>query len=106
MIPQHDTDWDFPSKGNRRRIVNDKLMPPENAITRDARVAKAIDEASPLYRIIMRKAYQGNASPRSAIKAQCLICVGYVRDDITHCTGYRCPLWTYRPYQIKGGSHE
>mgnify|MGYP003348111854 FL=1 len=72
-------------------------------MTREERVAKAIDEASPLYRDIMRKAYRGVAPPRSAIKAQCLHCVGYVRDDITHCTGYSCALWAYRPYKTRGG---
>lgn len=69
---------------------------------REAVVAKRIAEAGPLYRTIMVKAFSGDASPRSAIKAQCLICVGYDRAAITHCTGYSCPLWTYRPYQIDG----
>ena len=72
-------------------------------MTRAERIAKAAAEASPLYRQIMQKAYFGTASPRSAIKAQCLHCVGYIRDDVTHCTGFTCPLWAYRPYQIKGG---
>jgi len=71
-------------------------------MNREDYIAKSIEEAPPLYRTIMQKAYSGNASPRSAIKAQCLICVGYVRDDVTYCTGYLCPLWAYRPYQIKG----
>ena len=76
---------------------------PQVAPTREDRIAKAIDEALPLYRTVMRKAYAGIAPPRSAIKAQCLHCVGYIRDDVTHCTGYICALWAYRPYQIKGG---
>ena len=79
-------------------------------MTREDRIAKAIDEALPLYRPVMRKAYAGIAPPRSAIKAQCLQCVGYERLMVTHCTGYSCPLtgyscplWAYRPYQIRGG---
>ena len=72
-------------------------------MTRDERVTQALAESGPLYRKVMQKAYQGTASPRSAIKAQCLICVGYDRGTITHCTGYSCPLWAYRPYQIAGG---
>ena len=71
-------------------------------MTRADRVSEAIDGATPLYRPVMRKAYAGTASPRSAIKAQCLHCVGYERLMVTHCTGYSCPLWAYRPYQIKG----
>ena len=73
------------------------------AALREERVKQAIADASPLYRTIMEKAYASTASPRSAIKAQCLQCVGYIRDDVTHCTGFACPLWAYSPYQIKGG---
>ena len=72
-------------------------------MTRAERITKAVTEASPLYRSIMQKAYSGTASPRSTIKAQCLHCVGYIRDDVTHCKGFSCPLWAYRPYQIEGG---
>ncbi len=72
-------------------------------MTREERISKAVAESSPLYRNVMVKAYQGTASPRSAIKAQCLNCVGDERVSITHCTGYSCPLWAYRPYQIEGG---
>lgn len=72
-------------------------------MTRQDRVAQQVKQAGQLYRTVMLKAYQGTASPRSAIKAQCLNCVGYTREDITHCTGYSCPLWAYRPYQIEGG---
>ena len=65
----------------------------------------AISEASTLYKKVMEKAYKGTASPRSAIKAACLACVGYTRADVTACTGYSCPLWAYRPYQTdKEGS--
>jgi hypothetical protein len=67
-------------------------------------ITRQVTRAGQLYKTIMLNAYQGTASPRSAIKAQCLICVGYNRDAITHCTGYSCPLWAYRPYQIGGGA--
>ena len=72
-------------------------------MNREQRISKAIAEAAILYRTIMQKAYNGTAAPRSAIKAQCLICVGYERLMVTHCTGFSCPLWAYRPYQIRGG---
>ena len=51
--------------------------------SRDERITKAVSEASPLYRTILQKAYAGIAPPRSAIKAQCLICVGYQRLMVT-----------------------
>lgn len=68
-------------------------------MTRDEVVAKRVDEAGQLYRPLMLKAYKGDCSPRQGIKAQCLHCVGYDRQAVTHCTGYSCPLWTFRPYQ-------
>ena len=71
-------------------------------MSREQRVTKLVAEAGEVYRSVMLKAFNGTASPRSAIKAQCLQCVGYIRDDVTHCTGYTCALWAYRPYQIKG----
>lgn len=39
------------------------------------------------------------ASPRRAIKAQCLECVGFERKAITECTSFACSLYEYRPYQ-------
>jgi len=79
---------------------------PERAggfMTRDERINQQVEGAGQLYKPVMLKAYEGTASPRSAIKAHCLVCVGYKRDEVTHCTGFSCPLWAYRPYQNKGG---
>lgn len=73
-------------------------------MNRDEVVSKCVAKAGQLYRPLMLKAYQGTASPRSAIKARCLDCVGFDRGSITHCTGYSCPLWDYRPYQNRGGA--
>lgn len=71
-------------------------------MTRDDVVAKRVEEAGPLYRTIMLKAYNGTASPLQTIKAHCLICVGYERASITTCTGYSCASWMKRPYQATG----
>jgi hypothetical protein len=68
-------------------------------MNRDDVVKKRVAEAGTLYRTIMLKAFNGDASPRRAIAAQCLICVGYIRESVTTCSGYSCPLWKYRPYQ-------
>jgi len=45
------------------------------------------------------RAFSGSASPRAAIKAMCLVCLGYDRESIKNCTGYSCPLWEYRPFK-------
>jgi len=48
---------------------------------------------------VLTKAYAGSASPRSAIKAFCLQCVGYERVEVTNCTAFACPLHKYRPFR-------
>lgn len=68
-------------------------------MNRNEIIKQRISESLPKYRAVMTRAYSGKASPRSAIKAQCLICVGYERASITACAGFSCPLWEYRPYQ-------
>lgn len=75
-------------------------------MSRAETVAKCVSEASPLYRNIMLKAYEGRGSARQAIKAACLSCVGFERESITHCTGYSCPLWAFRPYQKAGAEDQ
>jgi hypothetical protein len=67
--------------------------------TRNQRISEEIEAAGAMYGGVLKKAFDGASSPRSAIKAMCLHCVGYRRVDVTNCTGYACPLWMYRPYQ-------
>lgn len=57
-----------------------------------------VNEAPVSCKGIMERAYTGN-SRTTAIKAMCLRCVGYRREDVTGCTAYACPLWNFRPYQ-------
>lgn len=45
------------------------------------------------------RAVLGLTSPRMAIRAFCMMCIGYERAEITHCTSFACPLYLYRPYQ-------
>lgn len=46
------------------------------------------------------KAYD-EKSKANAIKAKCQDCCCFVRDEITKCEAYTCPLWEVRPYQGK-----
>jgi hypothetical protein len=69
------------------------------AMTREERVSKMIAAAPERTHGILRRAFDDVASPRDAIKAQCLACVGYDRQEVAKCTGYTCPLWGYRPYK-------
>lgn len=38
-------------------------------------------------------------SLKTAIKAQCLECVGWIREEVEKCTDLGCPLYPYRPFQ-------
>lgn len=69
-------------------------------------IAKRISEAPESVKKALSQAFSCAASPRAAIKAQCLQCVGYERDSIKNCTGYSCPLWCYRPFQGSGPNDE
>jgi len=71
----------------------------QNANLRDLRVSKVVAEAPGSVKNTLTKAFSGSASPRAAIKAMCLTCVGYDRETVRNCTGYSCPLWKYRPFQ-------
>ena len=76
----------------------------QNEGARQAQVEKMVTNAPETVQGSLRRAFTGSASPRSAIKAQCLVCVGFVRSDITNCTGWSCPLWKYRPFQAKSAA--
>ena len=50
---------------------------------------------------VLQRASEACASPRQAIKAKCLTCCNYQRNEISNCTVRLCPLWGYRPYTAK-----
>lgn len=64
--------------------------------------AERVAEAPESIQGILTRCYNGKCSPRAAIKAFCLQCVGYNRQDVTNCTALGCPLHQYRPFQVKG----
>lgn len=72
--------------------------------TREARIVEIVTNAPQSAQNTLRRAFSGAASPRMAIKAQCLACTGYDRNAVQNCTGWSCPLWAYRPFP--GGKDE
>lgn len=64
-----------------------------------------IDQAPASYRGALKRAYSGR-SKAAGIKAFCLQCVGFLRNDVRDCTSKGCPLWLYRPYQQDTGPDE
>lgn len=49
------------------------------------------------YKKMFDRCIAGTASPREAIKMQCLECWGYGQADAADCQGYACPLFAYNP---------
>jgi len=70
--------------------------------TQPARRA-AVDERAlqmpKVYQAAYLRAANGKASPRAAIRAHCLECMGWARAEVSRCTAPACPLYPYRPYQ-------
>ena len=60
---------------------------------------KQIANHSKKYYPLFFRVYAGNLGKAAAIKAKCLDCACWQRNEITHCTVITCPLWAHRPYQ-------
>ncbi len=45
-----------------------------------------------------KRAYSG-ASKAAAVKAMCLECIGFIREEVRSCSAPTCPLWPYRPFR-------
>lgn len=64
--------------------------------TRRHQVAERAEQVPLSMRNNYLKAAAGTASPRGAIKAMCLECVGWTREEVELCTAKACPLFCYR----------
>lgn len=69
-------------------------------------ITKKADEMPGIYRNNYLSAVSGKASPRNAIKAFCIECMGYVRAEVSKCSTIDCPLNMYRPYKKAGDIDE
>ena len=62
---------------------------------------KRLDRWQLSHRGMLRRAWAGACSPRTAIKMQCLDCCGEDVKAVRYCEDRCCPLWRFRPYQEK-----
>ena len=67
----------------------------------DARLAEYIATIPASARQMMGRALLGKSkSPRDAIRAKCLDCSNYAREEAAGCTVWRCPLFHMNPYRV------
>ena len=60
---------------------------------------RVVREAPESAKGCLKRAFSKDGSRANAIKAFCLVCVGYERLQVKNCSARHCPLWEYRPFQ-------
>ena len=65
---------------------------------RAEKIAEREQQMPKVHRANYRGAVSGK-SRRAAIKAFCLECVCWQKEEVRLCTALACPLYPYRPYQ-------
>lgn len=68
---------------------------------RAERVIKLVAQAPTSTQGILKRALEGTGGRKNAITAMCMVCTGYERETVRNCTGWSCPLWTWRPFQSR-----
>jgi len=70
----------------------------ESRAKAEKRITRRRDDIPKPYRRTYDRALSGR-SLKAAVKAQCLECMGWQREEVRACASYPCPLWPYRDYQ-------
>lgn len=88
-------------------LSSDELKAKSEA--RNALISKFCDENAtfgkylrlvPLrYRFLFYKIFNGENSRVQAVKAKCIDCSNFQKEEVTNCAAIQCPLWNFRPYQ-------
>jgi hypothetical protein len=68
-------------------------------MTHEKRKASKLAETPPRFKVLALKVLEGRVTPRQAIKAKCLDCMGYIIKDIRNCPSTTCELHRFRPFQ-------
>ena len=89
------------SSETRKQAIQDGLSAVE--ATCRSLVEERAKQAPISRRVGYLRAAAGTASPRAAVKAFCLECLGWDRNEVSRCTGLACPLWQYRPFREASG---
>lgn len=73
------------------------------AADKQAQLLRAVEADGPSMAGLFRRAFAGKGL-RNAINAKCAECCWLDRAAIRNCTAADCPLWAFRPYQVKRGA--
>ena len=65
---------------------------------RQQKIAQRRAQIPEIHRANYDRAMRGK-SMKAAIKAFCLECVGWQKEEVRLCTSLACPLYPYRPYK-------
>jgi len=63
------------------------------------KVQKYLTTVPALSKGIMTRAFAKEGPKSNVIRAKCLDCCHFDRNEITNCTTFTCPLHVWRPYQ-------
>jgi hypothetical protein len=94
----------IPTDENGAHVASVTPQGTAGRMNRQQRADRVVQSAPQSVQKTLREAFSGAASPRKAIKAMCLTCLGFDRQEIKNCSAHACPLWTYRPFQDEGVS--
>lgn len=88
-----------------KKIIQQKELYPQRQTTstenhRAERIRKHRADIPKVHRKTYDRAMQGK-SHKSAVKAFCLECVSWQKEEVRLCTSLACPLYSYRPYKEK-----
>ncbi len=62
-------------------------------------VRKYLETVPMSAKLLLERALTKECSPRTAIKAKCMDCCHFDRQEVASCTVVVCPLHAYRPFQ-------
>ena len=68
--------------------------------TQQEQIAERREQIPKIHKANYAKAMRGN-SMKAGIKAFCLECVGWEREQVRLCTDLACPLYPYKPYKSR-----
>ena len=74
------------------------MMGSEKETKRQARIAERRQQMPKIHRSNYDEAVSGK-SRKAAIKAFCLECVCWQKEEVRLCSSLACPLYPYRPYR-------